>query len=246
MKKGIIIACVLFMLLSFSIPARATDGVKEPLLGEQASVADFLQKEKFGGFANARMSDAIKAYDLTVLDVVSAYQSGKHISELIDETSRWLVPTEDGDIITVMEKSGQWKIIGAVIQDQKGTDLPQTVHKEKVSDLAKSVNAEKVTYIDVPYYQSVFAYFEKDGVEYVVPFSAYAERTGLKNGELYLADQAMQILGSNYFDSQTNQDGSGNKMATSSVRWILPTVGVCVLIAVSLFLIVKKRKGYKG
>lgn len=175
---------------------------------------------------NGQLGEGYKLYFMSAPDFAKGVIAGKSVSEAISSDYVWDVPNEAEQVFRIRVIDGQWKVIGystplAGEKDPSIIDLDLV--DAAIAELAKSYDVSdiQVQCFLADMYFANFVYITTPDNEYLIPFAARPDFTGLENGRLYTALEASQILVENFpliegeMNGSTDNNGGAGGMNTT-------------------------------
>ena len=157
---------------------------------------------------------AYKVYRFIGSDILTACSSKTTIQSAISDEYTWKIPTSSGDLITVGKdaKTGGWKVLGAALYSQNPSAQSAVVNKTSLNAVVQSRTSQisDLKYVESPRHYTTFAYVVAGETEYLIPYSVQSDMTGLENGKMYTAAEAMEILDTNIAELNMDTDGNAN------------------------------------
>lgn len=196
--------------------------------------------ESIKGSGKVLYNEAYKAYDFTQHDFIHAYDDAKSLEALISENYMWIVPTStDAQFRVVQNNKGEWITAGYVEstgQDDRITTADMLSVAGQADKLQQALVSKRL--ISHMYYTE-FIYMLTEGGEYVIPNCDRTDFTGLENGKVYLASEAVKTLREHYPEGEVGHDedmGAGAGTVTIGGNWSeqLPLVLAIGLLSVAL------------
>lgn len=195
---------------------------------------------------------AYKLYSFSADDLIDAYNNGNSISNYLPENYDWIVE-KSGSFVKVVLKNGEWQAVGYTTypQDSNQTDVIDTADFEQKLSTLQSENNDKT--VDVAFFKiaqiyTSFAYISAGEKEYLIPYGSRPDFTGLENGKLYtvaeVAEKVIAASAENDIDTEMNVGGflsASDDSSSSTVKYIIITIGVGVVFLSIVFIFVKKR-----
>ncbi|MFY9198680.1 MAG: hypothetical protein WBK75_05540 [Acutalibacteraceae bacterium] len=190
---------------------------------------------------------AYKVYTLTHHHISSAYSKHGNIKNAITSQYNWMIPTADNKSLATAELSNdKWSIIG-----YKEGDSPKNTYVIDKQQISKALDKQsKITGDNIIDYKNIwspmiyttFVYIQTSQNEYLIPFGSRPDLTGLENGKIYEAKDAVEILNikappqtdntkkldnAGVNSSQNNTDNSNKKSNTFLISGLI----VLILLA---------------
>lgn len=207
-------------------------------------------------------------YKFTENEIISSYRKHGDLASFISENYQLCVLMPNGEEIILDKSKGEWKFIGASVPVSAESsidgfsmaavsDTLLKTYKSKLPTNAAAVVSD-LKIVRSHMYNITFAYFTDGGQEYVIPYSDRPDFTGLEDGKVYPASEAIDVLERNYGVPQGAvtdvgyAGGAGGGGTADSPQddlpWqIVPIAGVTLLLlgGISFFFILKRLKGRK-
>ena len=163
-----------------------------------------------------KSDNAYKKYQ-TTSNAVKYYKDNNNFSSCISDDYYWIVPLSDeGIYISFRNENGKWQWSGSgnslkyPVDDVNGpkeaVDFSTKGIVNRLTDEFKKKDIDQLCFVSDSSYYIDFIYVSVEGVEYLIPYSHRPDFTGLKNGQLYTAGEALQTL-------ETNMGGPVNGSA---------------------------------
>ena len=154
-----------------------------------------------------KSDNAYKKYQ-TTSNAVKYYKDNNNFSSCISDDYYWIVPLSDeGIYISFRNENGKWQWSGSgnslkyPVDDVNGpkeaVDFSTKGIVNRLKDEFKKKDIDQLCFVSDSSYYIDFIYISVEGVEYLIPYSHRPDFTGLKNGQLYTAGEALQTLEAN-------------------------------------------------
>lgn len=245
-----------------------------PLLCGAASVIDFATgwenkqselsqiESKYG--TNMEIAhDSIPYYDKAYIvyyfdDLkMNQYDKTDSFKEMITDYYTWKVPTEGDGLVTVANlQDVGWLTTECVSPYQKiKSPWNLIIDKNLVASTVRQIssNISNLKYVESFYYLTTFVYFESDGKEYLIPFSANPNFNGLENGKIYDPDEVVSTLEKSMGIPDPNAKdvfggAAGSAPQSNSLNFTFLIIGssVALIILAGAAIFVYKRKTAKN
>ena len=248
MKKTIKIGIVVLLMICFCALSANAAGITGAEI-EENLLFDELEYPKIVAAMGGEygLLQGYKVYTLSQ-DLLSGLKGDGRISDLISEEYVWDVPSSTGWVSRLSMVDGAWKVIGATTPSDANTAVSNIVD-------VKAVNAALTTLADAgnsgfrlqcfraPRYATTFVLIESGDGEYLVPFGARPDFTGLENGKLYSRREVWQALELN-FGTVADGNLNGGGIAAERTVHVFPIVlcGACVVIAGVIGIVLFRRR----
>lgn len=255
-----VLSCLLavFILLS-AISAHATENSTDSGLAltnpDAEKISDYSGTPEAGAIANEAQLKGSEGYYLHTLlcvDIVKAVQEGAEIKDLISENYSIIVPTENGYMKYRKNDDGTISYSGACEfnESTKSTNLVDISTVNDILSRKKYKNATDAVIFDAGIYYTSFVYFSVNDVEYLIPFCARPDFTGLKNGEVYKADDCLETLYATWGDIPTGDLNGGSAAPLSephksNINYIIFGIAGAVLVFMCATVIYSLKKSKK-
>lgn len=256
MKKTIhaVIFLMLFLCLcvlpagaaSLSVPDNCTnllfDEAEWPKILDAMGDSSLLQQEPNDYTQAILNAPAWKVYTLLSQDFLTGLGSSVNVSELISEEYVWDVQRLDS-LVRLSQKDGVWTPIGSTSSNSDVVDLDAvsahlTALAQDDPDAALLVQCFRA-----PVCHTTFVLIAHGTAEYLVPFCARPEFTGLQNGVLYSRQEVLQALELHFSAASSGNYNGGSGDTASAFPWVLcGVIAAAAMLFVIVFLRTKKVK----
>ena len=218
-----------------------------------------------------KSDNAYKSYDFNT-NIILGYKETKDFGSMIEDDYHWIVPLSDeGIYISFRNENGKWQWSGSgnslkyPVDDVNGpkeaVDFSTKGIVNRLKDEFKKKDIDQLCFVSDYSYYIDFIYVSVEGVEYLIPYSHRPDFTGLKNGQLYTAGEALQTLETNMggpvngsaptypgsgggFGKETDSAATTEVAEQASFAWLyfaIPGAIILIGLAVTAAVIIKKR-----
>lgn len=186
---------------------------------------------------------AWKVYTLISQDLLAGLQSEAPVTDLISEEYVWDVLRPDARV-RLANKNGAWTPIGSAPSNSGDVvDLDAVSAHLTVLEQDNPGTALLVQCFRAPKYHTTFVLIAHGTAEYLVPFCARPEFTGLQNGVLYSRQEVLQALELHFSAASSGNYNGGSGDTASAFPWVLcGVIAAAAMLFVIVFLRTKKVK----
>ncbi len=247
---GILLLALLWMAAAAD-SGRLADQDQVRFSDEFQSVRSALQKAEGLPLAPGEQFDyenAYKVYEFAEPDIITQFQKQGSIQGILSDTFTWYVPTSAQNLAYVRRAEDGWEVLR--FQKQNISDaLAQSAIVDKAT-LSRTLSqklrgAAELRYVVSNRYHTTFAYIRSEDGEYLVPYGSRPDLTGLANGTVYKADEAIDILRENFGEEPASGDADGGPGVSLGGKpgWVLLGC-VCIggMVCAAVCFIKKKRQ----
>lgn len=188
--------------------------------------------------------NAYKCFEFQDVNIISQFKKTQSFEALISDNYSWKIPTAN-EVYTIKENNNEWEIIGF---NETGTGI----NAEKIdfnflkTAASKSFKSnEKLDYkiVKSNKYHTTFIFIKSQNNEIIIASGSRPDLTGLENGRIYSANEAIQILSKSFNEEyRPYQDGGvGIKNSLFKPGFLIPLTIVLIGLCVATVIFIKKR-----
>ena len=206
-------------------------------------------------------------------DIFDYYNETGDFRGVISDQYYWIVPLSDEGIYISFSRnendnSWQWSGTGNNLKypiddinsPKESVDFSMKGIVKRLKDEFKKKDIDNIYFLGDSAYWCDFVYLSVEGVEYLIPYSRRPDFTGLKNGQLYTAREAIKILQESLgvptsgsapdifegggFGKETDSAATTEVAEQASFAWLyfaIPGAIILIGLAVTAAVIIKKR-----
>lgn len=148
-------------------------------------------------------SGAYKVYDMNC-EYLSGVESNMSLADMTAETYVWYIPAQNSQTVKVINTNGAWTVESITKQPESGENsaaIDLTALQAITDKLAKThdVGGMSAVILDDTFsHYTNYVYLKGNDFEYIIPYSARTDLTGLVNGKHYTPAEFNAICGESF------------------------------------------------
>lgn len=202
-----------------------------------------------------------KTHRIITVDPISLFGSKEDLSNIIPKDYYWKAVTPTKVVITVTrQKDGDWSVAGYGKKAASENILDTIQNNSLEAILSKLDIVDMLLVFEVPQVFTDFAFIKVSGAEYLIPFGARPDLTGLENGKIYDKEGIAKALISSGWEGKyesgeaKNPNLNGGALAVgdssdtsnitqeNTINFLIPKVVLVIMALVIAYLFFLKKE----